>query len=108
MKQLLTIPDVENACRVGQRLWFEYHCWESHQSADAELWYHSHQECTVLGMVECDGADIFKQSDRYESGCIIVYRVRFDDGQEFDACEDELFENRDNFCRPDPPKLTPV
>ena len=100
---LLPIPDVENVRCVGQRLWFEYHCWEDSRSADAQLWYHSHQQCVVLGMVECDGYDIYEQSERYYSACTIAYRVRFDDGEEFDVVEDELLDSRDEFCRPDPP-----
>jgi hypothetical protein len=32
MSDLLQIPDVENARHVGQRLWFEYHCWEKHSA----------------------------------------------------------------------------
>jgi hypothetical protein len=103
MKTLLPIPNVENARAVGQRLWFEYHCWESHESADAELWYHSHQECVVLGLVDCDGQDIYSQEERYYGACTLTYRVRFDDGQEFDAVEDELLDSRDEFTRVDPP-----
>lgn len=101
---LLPIPDVENARYVGQRLWFEYHCWESPKSADAELWYHSHQQCTVLGMVHCDGYDIHSQSERYEAACTIAYRVHFDDGFESDAVEDELLDSQNEFERADPPK----
>lgn len=100
---MLEIPNVEGALKAGKRYWFEYHCNESHDSADAELWYHSHQKCTVLGMEDCDGKDIVSEDERYESGCVIVYRVRFDDGKEFSACEDELMTNKKNFCRPNPP-----
>lgn len=103
MTKLLEIPKVEGAFALNQRLWFEYHCNESHDSADAELWYRSHQKCVIVGVVPCDGYDIHSADERYESGCLIVYRIRFDDGQEFDACEDELMQNRKDFCRPDPP-----
>ena len=32
----------------GTVFFFEYRCWESHESCDAKLWYHSHQKVTVL------------------------------------------------------------
>ena len=105
---MIPIPDnLEKTRKIGQELWFEYHCWESSQSADAELWYHSHQKVIVLGMVENDGYDIPKQEDRYYAGCVLVYKIRFADGFEHDATEDELLDSKDEFCRPDPPnKLT--
>ncbi len=31
---------------VGDVVWFEYHCWESPESSDAEIWYRSHQKVT--------------------------------------------------------------
>lgn len=59
-------------------------------------------------MVECDGHDIYKQADRYEAACTIAYRIRFDNGKEFDAVEDELMDSQEEFYRPDPPSLTPA
>lgn len=102
--RLLPIADVENARKVGDKLWFEYHCNESHDSADAELWYHSHQQCEVLGMVQNDGYDIRSQKIRYDCGHPLCYQVRFDDGLDFCATEDELLNSRDEFFRPDPAK----
>lgn len=101
---ILPIADVENARKVGDRLWFEYHCLESHQSADADLWYHSHQQCEVLGMVINDGYDIWSEAERYDCGHPMCYKVRFDDGFEHTVTEDELLDNQDDFCRPDPPR----
>lgn len=101
----LEIPKLEGVFKSGQRVWFEYHCNESHDSADAELWYHSHQKCVILGLAECDGHDIQSESERFESGCLLVYVVQFEDGKKFHACEDELMTNKKNFCRPDPPRL---
>lgn len=88
---------------VGQRFWFEYHCNEAHDSSHAELWYHSHQQCTVVGDAESDGdkADTFEE--RCASCTQLLYRVRFDDGFEHDVFEDELLDGQDGFERPDPP-----
>lgn len=101
MVPLLTTEDVRT---IGQELFFEYHCFESSQSKDAELWYHSHQQVTVLGFLDNDGWDIRSQEDRYECGCLIAYEVRFADGFTCCAMEDELLDSKDEYCRPDPPK----
>ena len=29
--------------KVGKTFWFEYNCYESPESCDAEIWYRSHQ-----------------------------------------------------------------
>ena len=101
--ELLPIPDVEHARRVGQVLYFEYHCEESHDSADAELWYHSHQKAAVLGMVQNDGVLVHSFKERCDCGHPLVYRVRFSDGYEGAACEDELCDSESEYCRSDPP-----
>ena len=101
---ILPIATVENARKVGDRLWFEYHCWESHSSSDATIWYRSHQQVEVLGMGENDGCDIQKQDDRYELGHQLVYRVRFDDGLEWHVFEDELLDSAGEFGRAAPPE----
>lgn len=107
---LLPIPEgFENTPKVGDRFWFEYHCWESHDSKDAKLWYHSHQQCEVLGMIPNAGVDcdIRSQIERFEIGHQIVYRCRFDDGFEWDVFEDELLDDKSDFERPDPPNKEP-
>ena len=75
------------------RRWFEYHCWESESSGDAELWHHTHQQVTVLRKLrvpeECD-AEVSP-----------MYRVRFSDGLEYDVCDDELMPSPKYFNRPD-------
>lgn len=71
------------------RAWFEYHCWESEQSADAKLWHHTHQRCTVLRMHTPAESD-------YED-----YEVVFADGFVGTACADELMYDRAGFYRPD-------
>jgi hypothetical protein len=95
---------IEDLANIGKRFWFEYHCWESDQSGDAEVWYHSHQQCTVLSFADCDPCFFPTIVGRGEAGHCLLYRVRFDDGLEWDVFEDELMTSKDNFCRPDPPK----
>lgn len=86
--------------------WFEYHCNESHNSADAEFWYRSHQKVKIL---EIDNLqDVHKNTtmkERLEDmGMPIVYKIRFIDGFEGNAFEDELLNSPDEFYRKDPPK----
>ena len=92
----------------GNRAWFEYHCYEGHDSCDAQLWYHSHQEVTILGEADADGSSKrmpgSAPEERAENGTPRVYRIRFTDGQVFDAAEDELMTDRKGFYRPNPPK----
>lgn len=56
----------------GTVKWFEYHCWESPESSDAEVWYRSHCEVSVIGLVEdslCNGKPIMPTFiDRAEAG----------------------------------------
>lgn len=89
---------------IGKRYWFEYHCWESHQSGDAEIWYHSHEQCEVVAVVG-ETAAYTTLAERAEQGMQMTYKVRFDDGTEHDVFEDELMESRDSFQRPDPPVI---
>ncbi len=95
---------LEKERKAGETLWFEYHCWESHKSQDAKLWYHSHQKATVLGIADCDGINIASQEERYEAGMVLCYYVRFEDGFEAVATEDELLDSNSEFWRPDPPQ----
>lgn len=87
---------------VGEQAWFEYHCLESSESADAPVWYRSHQRVTVLDMEENDGADMTRE-ERSANGCPFTYTVRFEDGLEWDVFEDELSDSKDAWHRPDPP-----
>ena len=88
----------------GHTFWFEYHCYEGHDSADAKVWYRSHQQCVVQDFADCDPAAFTTFEERADAGHSIVYRVRFADGLEWDVFEDELLDSRDQFCRSDPPK----
>lgn len=88
--------------KIGQRYWFEYHCYEGHDSADAELWYHSHQQITVLKLIE---RGIGKTpNERGDNGHPAMYSVKFDDGFVADIFEDEIMNSQSDFFRPDPPK----
>lgn len=77
------------------RAWFEYHCWESEDSADAELWRHTHERVIVLRMLSPDESD-------YE-----MYEVRFADGYKGHVFADELTHTRKNFERPAYPRYCP-
>ena len=88
---------------VGESAWFEYHCWESLESADAELWLRSHQRVVVVGEAEHDGWPGSTREERTEAGQPKVYTVHFADGFEGDATEDELMTSRAAFERPAPP-----
>jgi len=87
--------------KIGGTYWFEYHCNEADSSADADLWYHSHQQCKVLEMQETgDGKDL---EERGYNGACAAYKVQFADGFTHTATEDELLTDRKEFDRPDPP-----
>ncbi len=96
-------PDgVREAWQPGARAWFEYHYRESPESSDAELWYRSHQQVTVLGRGrDEDWPGTF--ADRAGAGCPDVYAVRFADGYEGTVSEDELLTGPEHYQRPDPP-----
>lgn len=75
----------------GETAYFEYHCFQSHASGDAELWYRSQQPVTVVADEGWDGpADLDTLAKRAQEGVPRVYRVRFADGLEHTAFEDEL------------------
>ena len=88
---------------VGGTFWFEYHCWESPESCDAELWYHSHQKVLVLKCVEKGYGKTF--DTRIENSHLRHYKIRFSDGYEHEAVEDELMLFKRDFYRPSPPRL---
>jgi hypothetical protein len=90
--------------RNGSKYWFEYHCYESDKSADAALWYHSHQRATILQQIEPGYGKTMKA--RLENGEPAVYRIKFNDEFIADAFEDELMVTKKHFCRPNPPTNT--
>ena len=89
--------------RQPGKYWYEYHCYEGHDSSDAELWYHSHQKVNVLSLVEQGFGDT--PEERGNNGQPAVYNVRFSDGFTGDAFEDEILDSPSEFTRPDPPKI---
>jgi hypothetical protein len=93
----------------GDAAWFEYHCQESDDSSDAELWHRSHQQVTVTGPLETDPAaeGMSSYDERCEASLIGVYPVLFADGHQGHAWEDELLTGPEHYVRPDPP-LVPV
>lgn len=98
--------DVDKVYAPGDTAWFEYHCYEGHDSADAEIWYRSHQRVTILSLVDPEG---FLEAmptfvERANEGCPILYRVQFADGLEWDVFEDEVSDGTEHWCRPDPPE----
>jgi hypothetical protein len=74
--------------RRGEAAHFEYHCLRSHDSSDAELWYRSHQCVTVVRTVESGCGRT--SARRADNGQPRVYLIRFADGFERSAFEDEL------------------
>lgn len=88
--------------KIGNEYWFEYHCFESPASCDAEIWYRSHQKVYVLSISEPGNGDT--PQERGEAGEPRVYKVRFKDGLEWDVFEDELMDSPEEFYRPDPPE----
>lgn len=86
----------------GDEAWYEYRCLESPESSDAPLWYRSHQKVRVVSRERDEALDA-PLRERLEEGMPRVYRVRFPDGHEGGAWEDELLTGPEWFSRPDPP-----
>jgi hypothetical protein len=87
--------------KVGRIFWFEYHCYESPESCDSEIWYRSHQKVKVIGVSEWSFDDY---ENRMNDGQPRVYLVEWKDGFQYDVFEDELLESPNEFYRPNPPK----
>ena len=89
----------------GEKAWFEYRCLESDESGDAPAWLHSHQQVEVLSDRDCEGREAgLSFLERDEEGWPDSYRIRFSDGLEWDAYEDELLTSKRFFEREDPPR----
>lgn len=101
---MIPLQTTEDVRCMGQQLFFEYHCFESHSSSDAELWYRSHQSIIIIGFAPNDGWDIVSQEERNEGGTPIMYKIKFNDRFIGDAFEDELLDSEKEYCRPSPPK----
>ena len=86
--------------KVGKYFWFEYHCYESDDSCDEEIWYRSHQKVKILSVSEWSFDNL---QDRIDDGQPRVYKVMFNDGLKYDVYEDELMNSTEDFYRPNPP-----
>lgn len=86
----------------GEVAYFEYHCYMGHDSADAELWYRTHQPVQVVKMTDRGYGRTY--ADRAENGAPRMYRIKFLDGLVSDAFEDELYTSTRFWTRDfDPP-----
>lgn len=94
------IRDLRDA---GEIVFFEYRCWESPASADAEIWYRSHQPVMVLSLRPGEDAEGTTRDQRAEDGIPLAYRCRFADGLEWDLVEDELLDSEAEYIRSAPP-----
>ena len=95
------IYDIREEEKVGKEFWYEYHCFESDDSCDAEIWYRSHQKVKVVDVAHWS---FEKLEERIADAQFRVYLVEWKDGFQYDVFEDELMESKDEFYRPDPPK----
>lgn len=81
--------------KVGDDLYFEYHCLETEQSCDAELWHRTHQKVKVIKEYTPEESDV------------PTYRVKFADGFEGDVEFDELLDSDTEYERLDYVKPKP-
>lgn len=77
----------------GEQAHYEYHCNMQPDSSDYHLYQRTQQPVTVQGL--SPNAEDFAEEyptlgQRSEQGLPRVYRIRFNDGHEDDAWEDEL------------------
>lgn len=82
-------PELKGLWHPGEMAYFEYHCCMSHDSDDAELWYRTHQPVMVVKVADPGVGRSY--NDRAENGAPRRYRIRFLDGLEDGAFEDELY-----------------
>lgn len=100
--KIIEHPIEDGAYAPGSVLWFEYHCWEHPDSADAPAWYRSHQLVTVLSLEVNESAGM-TATERSEAAMPFTYTARFADGLQWCVFEDELSTSQDSWDRPDPP-----
>jgi hypothetical protein len=89
---------------IGESAFFEYHCFRSHNSQDALLWYHDHQpveviaHCGELPYEEyASNPEIDTLRKRIDAGIPYCYRVKFQDGLEYTVMEDELYTSEEDY-----------
>ncbi len=64
-----------------ERVFFEYHCLQSEESCDAELWHHTRQRAVVVAVVTYPEVDLELSP---------MYVIRFEDGYQYDVFNDEV------------------
>lgn len=104
---------LQNLRNVGDKVWFEYHCNESHDSPDAPIWYRSHRQVEIIKGATWDDKPVESYTDlevfyptlkeRGEFGMVFLYKVKFPDGLEWGVFEDELVDSPDEFYCETPP-----
>jgi len=67
----------------GDRVFFEYHCLQSDESCDAELWHHTRQWAVVVAVVTHPEVDLELSP---------MYIIRFEDDYQHDVFNDEVTE----------------
>ena len=94
---------MKDSWRRGENAYFEYHCDQSKSSCDYPAYQHSHQIVKVLKVAARGFGNTIHE--RVKSGEILVYRVRFSDGLEWDVFEDELLTSPRYYSKQfDPPE----
>lgn len=90
----------------GTQCLFEYHCEESDDSPDAELWYRSHSRVVVQRCVNPEYLEAAETMNARleECGMPLAYEVLFADGFLGCAMEDELLLTEADYERPNPPR----
>ena len=81
----------------GETAYFEYHCWQSHDSADADLWYRSHQPVSVVAIDRDSNGAGDTLEERSDNGEPRTYHIQFADGHRGAAFEDELLTDPAHF-----------
>ena len=74
-------PIETSVFRPGDRVFFEYHCWQSEESCDAKLWHHTRQYATMVRVIVPPEID---------EEVAPMYEIRFDDGLTYDVNSDEV------------------
>ena len=83
----------------GNDYFYEYHCLESHDSSDAELWYRSHNKIKIIGYSKNQGLMEDEPT---------TLDIQFEDGYIGSAWEDEILSSEDKYTRPDSPNCNPM
>ena len=73
---------------IGSKVCFHYNG-PIPTTIDPEIVARSGSDCEISGIIT-EGDDTLSPSDRCEEGCSYVYKIKFPDGFETDAFEDEI------------------